>query len=166
MRAFLHRDIIVRRDMRGVNIGPVPKGVPIERLRFDPRTRKVVNLDDLDEMYVEFKNGVFIIHCFPMKGTQKVVMKYADRKRLIMDPSGVIRLLTIQEWEDHQQAYFEEIDDSVLLREQVANFIEDLTFSRIDNHIENVFGTLNEAQKTSLKRLYKAVLYISKKAIR
>jgi len=166
MRAFLDKDIIIRRDMRGKNIGPVPKGVPIDRLRFDPRTRRVVNLDDLDEMYIEFKNGVFIIHCFPMKGAQKVVMKYADRKRLIMDPSGVIRLLTIQEWEDRQQAYFEEIDDSVLLREQIMSFVEDLTFSQIDNHIENVFGILNEAQRTSLRRLYKAVLYLSKKAIR
>ena len=168
MRAFLHRDIIVRRDMRGINLGPVPKGVPIERLRYDYRIRTVVNLDDLDEIYVEFKNGVFILHCIPIpeKDTQKVAMTYADRHRLIMEPNGMIRLLTIQEWEDQQKAYFEDVDDSVLLRQQVKSFVEDLTFADINQHIDNVFGSLNAVQKTSLKRLYKAVLYLSKKAIR
>lgn len=51
-----------------------------------------------------------------------------------------------------------------LLAEKQA-LIASLTFADIDNHIENVFGSLNANQKTSLKRLYKVVLYLAKQTI-
>ena len=46
------------------------------------------------------------------------------------------------------------------------DLIRNLQFSDIDQHIENVFGSLNIQQKTSLKRLYKAVLFIGKKVLK
>jgi hypothetical protein len=46
------------------------------------------------------------------------------------------------------------------------DLIRNLQLSDIDQHIENVFGSLNTQQKTSLKRLYKAVLFIGKKVLR
>jgi hypothetical protein len=46
------------------------------------------------------------------------------------------------------------------------DLIRNLEFSQIDTHIENVFGSLNAQQKESLKRLYKAVLFIGKKILR
>ena len=48
-------------------------------------------------------------------------------------------------------------------KEEGLDLICNLKFSQINQHIENVFGSLNENQKTSLKRLYKAVLFIGKK---
>jgi hypothetical protein len=50
-------------------------------------------------------------------------------------------------------------------KEAGMDLICNLQFSDIDQHIENVFGSLNEQQKTSLKRLYKAVLFIGKKIL-
>jgi hypothetical protein len=50
-------------------------------------------------------------------------------------------------------------------KEAGMDLIRNLQFSDIDQHIENVFGSLNAQQKTSLKRLYKAVLFIGKKVL-
>lgn len=52
------------------------------------------------------------------------------------------------------------IDRTVAL-EKLAE-ISSMNYSQIDTHIDNVFGELNTAQKTSLKNLYKAVLAIIK----
>lgn len=43
------------------------------------------------------------------------------------------------------------------------DLVNSLTYDDIDNHIENVFGGLSTAQKSSLKKLYKAVLFLLKK---
>ena len=40
--------------------------------------------------------------------------------------------------------------------------ISSMSYSQIDTHIDNVFGGLSAAQKTSLKKLYKAVLALIK----
>lgn len=37
-----------------------------------------------------------------------------------------------------------------------------MSYEQIDTHIDNTFGNLNAAQKTSLKKLYKAVLALIK----
>jgi hypothetical protein len=51
-------------------------------------------------------------------------------------------------------------------KEAGMDLIRNLQFSDIDQHIENVFGSLNVQQKASLKRLYKAVLFIGKKVLK
>jgi hypothetical protein len=152
--------------MRGIDIGSIPQGVGLERLRFHPQTRKVIDLETLDEMYVEFKDGMFVLHCFPMEGTQKVTMRYLDRERLIMEPNGLIRLFTPQEWSQKREDYLDDIIDSKNLRQEAKSMVEDLTYIKIDNHIENVFGGLSSDQKESLKKLYKSVLYLAKKQIK
>lgn len=38
-----------------------------------------------------------------------------------------------------------------------------LTYDQVDTHIDTVFGSLNTAQKTSLKKLYKTFLFLLKK---
>ncbi len=51
-------------------------------------------------------------------------------------------------------------------KEEGIDLIRNLQFSDIDQHIENVFGSLNTQQRASLKRLYKAVLFIGKKVLK
>ena len=45
----------------------------------------------------------------------------------------------------------------------VKNLIENLTYADIDNHIDTVFAGLSVAQRASLKKLYKAVLFLLKR---
>ena len=93
MRAIVDRDVIVRITQRGnTDIGRIPKGVGLERLRWDGS--KVVDLADLTEMWVEEQNGAFILHAVKVPGSQLVQMTYADRKRLTKDPDGTIRVKT------------------------------------------------------------------------
>jgi len=47
-------------------------------------------------------------------------------------------------------------------KQEGMDLIRNLKFSDIDQHIENTFGSLNTQQKASLKKLYKAVLFIGK----
>lgn len=93
-QAVVDGDIIIRLNGGTTNIGPIPKGVGLERLRFDGE--KVVDLMTLSEMWVQNKGGVFILHVIPLIGCQLVKMTYADRRRLIND-GGAFRLLTEQE---------------------------------------------------------------------
>ena len=51
-------------------------------------------------------------------------------------------------------------------KQEALELIKSLTYDKIDAHIENVFGNLNTNQKESLKKLYKAVLYMAKLTIR
>jgi len=95
MRATLDKDIIVK--IGGpTEIGRLPKGVGLERLRFDGK--KIIDLATLDEIWVEEKNGVFILHAIEVPGSQLVRMRYADRRKLVKD-GNKIRLKTAEEIE-------------------------------------------------------------------
>lgn len=95
MKAILEKDIIIHITERGdIEIGKLPRGVGLERLRWDGE--KIVDLADLDQIWVEEKNGVFILHAIEVPNAQKVIMTYADRKRLVKD-AGLIRLKTQEE---------------------------------------------------------------------
>jgi len=97
MKAVLENDIIVHITERGdTEIGQIPKGVGLERLRWDGK--KVVDLADLDQIWVEERNGVFILHAVEVPGAQKVSMTYADRKKLTRD-ADLIRLKSVNEIE-------------------------------------------------------------------
>lgn len=48
------------------------------------------------------------------------------------------------------------------LKADMIELILTLSYNKIDAHIENVFGTLSNAQKNSLKTLYKTVLFLAK----
>jgi hypothetical protein len=54
------------------------------------------------------------------------------------------------------------IEASTLLAD-VKDLVNSLAYDQIDTHIETVFSDHTVAQQNSLKKLYKAVLYLSKK---
>ena len=43
------------------------------------------------------------------------------------------------------------------------SFLADISYEKIDVHIDNIFPNLDEAQKNYLKKLSKLVLYLEKK---
>ena len=93
-RAVIDGDLILRISGGETEIGPMPRGIGLERLRFDGK--RVVDLLTLDEMWVENKGGVWVLHCIPLPGCQRVKMTYADRWRLTND-AGAYRLRTQEE---------------------------------------------------------------------
>ena len=97
MRAIINGDIIVKvitSEINGINIGDIPKGVGLERLRWDGK--EIVDLSELSTIYVEDINGVNILHCKNTGNCQKIEMKYNERKRLIKK-NGVIKVKTDEE---------------------------------------------------------------------
>lgn len=101
MKAILKNDIIIHVTERGdTEIGKLPKGVGLERLRWDGE--RVVDLADLAQIWVEERNGAFVLHAVEVQNAQKVTMTYADRKRLVQD-AGLIRLKTKEEIEFETQ---------------------------------------------------------------
>ena len=98
MLAFLNNDMIVRVSSTGdTEIGVLPKGVGLERLRFDGES--IVDLVDLSKIHVRCINGFFELHIVPVAGSQLVAMTYADRKHLVVDGAGIIRATTTEERE-------------------------------------------------------------------
>jgi hypothetical protein len=97
MKVILEEDIIrAIGNHNGVEVGPLPKGVGWERLRFDGQ--KVVDLASLGKIWVRHKGGGFFeLHAIQVPGSQLVAMTYADRKNLTIDPDGTIRVKTAQE---------------------------------------------------------------------
>lgn len=91
MKAILNRDIILQINTGETEIGAIPRGVGLERLRWDGS--QIVDLVGMAGFWVEHRGGVFVLHCVPVEGAQFVSMAYADRRRLMND-NGTIRLRT------------------------------------------------------------------------
>ena len=51
------------------------------------------------------------------------------------------------------------------LRTALADLVDNLSFSQVDTHIGNTFGNLSAGQRSSLNKLYKAVLCIGKLSV-
>jgi len=173
MRAILDGDIIVAKAIApaGVDVGPVPMNVGLERLRYDSTIPGIVDLMDLTEIYVEHRGGGFILHAIPAhpitaKIYTPITMSYTDRKNLIQENDGTIRLLTPAEIIARDQSILDDMADNQNLKAQAKDIIGNLTYDQILIHIDNVFAALSTEQKTSLKKLYCTVLYLAKKAIR
>ena len=97
MKAFVQDDIIINITEEGdTEIGSIPKGVGLERLRFDGE--KVVDLADLSEFWVLPTLGGFELHCIEVVNSHLIQMTYSDRKFLTLN-SGSIRLKTPEEIE-------------------------------------------------------------------
>lgn len=144
-------------------VGPIPNNVGLERLRWNGTS--VVDLANLSAMYVRYEAGMFTLHAVKVHNSQLVLMRYGDRKRLrIVD--GVIGLYTTEEWDALKIAESADIVDNNSLKQDLVQFVKDLTYSKIDTHINNVFGALTTAQKESLKKLYKCVLYLAKSKVK
>jgi len=99
MRAILNEDMVVKitsDPMLGVEVGNVPPGVGLERLRYVLDVG-LVDIAMLKALYVRHKNGFFEFHAIGVPGSQRVTMTYADRHKLMINPNGTIRLMTEQE---------------------------------------------------------------------
>jgi hypothetical protein len=76
----------------GIEVGDLPKGVGLERLRWDGE--KIVDLNDLDEMWVNPTTKI----CYPSEkpGLRKVIMKWKEREHLKVE-GDIVRLKTKEE---------------------------------------------------------------------
>jgi len=82
-----------------IKIGTPPKGVGLERLRWDAKKKVVIDLATLSQIWVRHLSGdAFDLHATEQPGAQLVDMAYQDRKRLTLD-NGQIRLKTREEIE-------------------------------------------------------------------
>ncbi|MHA2086071.1 MAG: hypothetical protein ACXABD_20190 [Candidatus Thorarchaeota archaeon] len=170
MRVILKEDVIVKvlrpKSELGIEVGEPPFGSPIDftRLRYDGE--KLVDLYNLDEMYVRMgPSGQWSLHCIEVPGSQLVTMRFWQKKNLI-DDSGTYRVRTDEEIEEHQAAKKALTLDNRRLRGQLKDMVKTMTFDKIDTNIDTVFGNLNTAQKNSLKKLYKVTLLLAKQQVR
>jgi len=97
MKATLREDIIMAVGRGDTEIGCMPPGVGIERLRWDGE--RLVDLAEVLTIHVRHLSGShFELHAVPVTHSQPVTMSWADRKRLTVT-DGVIRLKTETETE-------------------------------------------------------------------
>ncbi|EGJ51794.1 hypothetical protein [Desulfocurvibacter africanus] len=105
-KVILHEDLIVRRlplrSEAGLEVGELPAGVGLERLRYDGE--RIVDLAELASMHVRCEGGAFTLHAVAVPGSQPVAMTYADRGRLAMEPDGRIRAFSPEEWAQREEA--------------------------------------------------------------
>jgi len=100
MKAQILEDRIISTGS-GIEIGRLPKGAGLERLRWDGE--KIIDLLNLSAIWVRQIGSAFELHAVQVYDSQLVQMTYPDRKHLT-DDNGVIRLLTEQERIDRQKA--------------------------------------------------------------
>jgi len=98
LKASLIEDIIIQLTMdRGdVEVGNIPSGVSLERLRW--AGGRLVDLMSLRAIYVRVReNNHFELHAIPLKGTYLVHMSYRDRRLLRVDSNGIPYIATQEE---------------------------------------------------------------------
>lgn len=169
MRVLLKEDILVKPWRGGVNVGIIPKGVGWERLRYDHRINKVVDLMNLSEIYVRYKDGNFELHAVPVPTSQPVSMRYFERHKLRLQTVGVeksIILLSDQEFAIEQADRVSSMSDNRQLKQRLVELVASLNYDQIPIHVENVFGNLSTDQKTTLKAMMYVLLYLAKKELR
>jgi hypothetical protein len=102
MKALLSEDLIISVGSGPVEIGPLPPGVGVERLRWDGE--RLIDLATLTRIHVRHLSGNhFELHAVELPTTQPVAMLYQDRARLILT-DGILRLKTEAEVEAEQLA--------------------------------------------------------------
>lgn len=88
MKALISEDIIIKVCESGnVEIGSMPKGIGLDRLRWDGN--KIIDLSNLNEFWIRNNGGIFELHCIPVKDSQLVEMSYADRKNLVLNGNSI-----------------------------------------------------------------------------
>ncbi|MCK5139691.1 MAG: hypothetical protein KAQ85_07615 [Thermodesulfovibrionia bacterium] len=105
MRAILKEDLIIKLSLKdGVEIGNIPQGGSLDRLRWDGS--QIVDLAVLTTIHVRYLgNFYFELHCLSLPNTQAVVMKYKQRKDLRFDEiTRQIYLASEQDKEDEINA--------------------------------------------------------------
>ena len=99
----------------GVEIGSIPKGVGLERMRWTGYV--LIDLFTLRSIWVEHINGAFILHCIQVPHSQLVVMEYKDRKKLWND-DGVYSIKTHEQTQNelnlkYRKAHYPSIGDQM-----------------------------------------------------
>lgn len=95
MKATLRADIIAATTHGDTEIGRLPAGVGIERLRWDGT--QLIDLAEATTIHVRHLSGShYELHCIPVPNSQPVAMTWADRRKLTI-VSGTIRLKTAEE---------------------------------------------------------------------
>ncbi len=95
MKALLNNDIIVSVSNNGPDeIGALPKGIGLERLRFDGV--QVIDLMTLSQIWVEYRDRSFYLHVVDIGNCQLVTMTYPLRNTLMVE-NGIFRLKTTAE---------------------------------------------------------------------
>jgi len=172
MRAIIdNHDCIIRlttRPTEGIDIGLVPGGVGLHRLRWDGS--QIVDLADLSQIYVARRNGVWSLHAVAAPESQLVTMTFSQRKRLVEEQDGTFRVLSDQEWNDKQQAAADDVADNRALRQELVALVRSLTFAKIDDRIDNVWGDLTtamqrDAMKEDMRKAMKVLLALAKKQL-
>jgi hypothetical protein len=170
MRVLLREDIIIKvldtNSPLGVEVGDPPMGSPIDFTRLRYNGSALVDLFNEDEMYVRREpSKEWTLHCVEVPGSQLVTMKFNQKKWLI-DDAGTYRVMTVEEIEAYKTAQKADQLENRELRASAKQLVQSLTYSDINTHIDTVFGALTTAQKNSLKKLYKAVLFLAKDRVR
>lgn len=102
MLATLREDIIIAVGRGDFEIGRLPAGGGVERLRWDGD--QIIDLAEAATIHVRHLSGNhFELHALPLPGTQPVAMRYQDRARLTV-AEGIIRLKTEAEIQAAQLA--------------------------------------------------------------
>jgi hypothetical protein len=102
MKATLREDIVVSVGRGEVEIGPLPAGVGVERLRWDGG--QLVDLATVELIHVRHLGGThFELHAVAVAGSQPVAMSYLNRRHLTV-AEGIIRLKTQAEIDAEQVA--------------------------------------------------------------
>ena len=129
MKAVLNEDIIIRTTQHGdVEIGTIPAGVGIERLRFNGSN--LVDLVSLNEIWVRHIGGVFELHAISVYGAQLVQMTWADRANLKVD-NGTIRLKTVLEIQQEETAKHNKLMRNILRKKLHS------TVGQLEDQVQN-----------------------------
>ena len=95
MKAILKDDIIIRLGVGDTEVGRVPPGAGLERLRWNGK--QVVDLAKQDSFWVRRIPSGYELHVVEVDGSQQVSMSYTDRYNLTTDADGTIRVKTESE---------------------------------------------------------------------
>lgn len=189
MRAIIDNfDHISRLTIKGgVDIGLVPGGVGLNRLRWTGSA--LVDLADLTTIHVRRFNGCWWFHATEIKETimrvvpgmendpvpeteeveiihtQPVAMTWAERKRII-DDAGTLRILDPTEWAAKIAEDAADISDNQGLKAQLTDLIRNTSFADLETKVNNIFADHTPAQRTFLLQLSRVVLYLAKKELK
>jgi hypothetical protein len=142
MRAILNSDMIIGISFSddATEIGPLPKGIGLERLRFDGD--KVIDLADLSDIWVKIgSGGAFGLHCIDIGDCQLVAMAYSQRD-LLINVSGLYAIKTPAEIEAER----------ILALNQLAK-------ARLVRKVKEQLGGIEEFQVHSLAFIAALIIY-------
>lgn len=146
MKAILNKDIIIKTNVPdGIEIGNVSKDVGLELMRWDGS--KLINLSMLNEIWVEYKNGCFILHCIKVHNSQLVSMNYSIRKKLWND-NGVYKIKTDEQIQtelnlQYRRGHYPQISDQIGEIMKYLSMKTDLT-----DELQNLIDKIDEIKIT------------------